>query len=351
MTRQFGLMAGAVISSMLLFTPMAPADAATKACGADVHRRLQAKVTKNTKAVAIDCDLTLKKGDVIAVPLSFTGSAGSGRVLDCNGATLDGTVPSAMTVLIRSKRQPDGSWEAPRDITIRNCTIKGGLHIRGLGRNGEAENVRQSSLTPGHTERAQAAAPRDIRIENVTFVAQGGIPLYAAPGVTGLVVENSTFTGKSGSVGIYLDAESARNQIRGNVFDIRTTVREVLAVDGSADNRIEGNRFENPIGGGIFLYRNCGEGGTIRHQAPQRNVIKDNTFRYSTTVGARPAIWLGSRQGNRFYCLYRTRGAFGSGLSPRDFAQNNVVTGNRLNGASLSLILDQDENNTVTDNR
>ncbi len=351
MTTPFGHVVSAIALWLTLLALPVPSQAQPKACGQDVYRLLHAPVTPTTAPQAIDCDLTLKTGDIIAVPLSFSGSAGSGRTLDCNGATLDGTIPSALTILIQSDLRHGGGWEAPRDITIRNCTIKGELHIRGLGQNGEAEYVRQSSLSPGHTQRAQVAAPRDIRIENSTFVARGGIPLYAAPGVTGLVVENSTFTGKTASVGIYLDAESARNRIIGNVFDIRTSSREVVAVDGSADNRIENNRFENPIGGGIFLYRNCGEGGTIRHQAPQRNAIAGNSFHYGNSVGARPAIWLGSRQGNRFYCLYRPRAGFGSGLSANDFAQNNIVTGNRIIGADLSLILDQDENNTVTNNR
>ncbi|WP_226951303.1 right-handed parallel beta-helix repeat-containing protein [Rhizobium terrae] len=300
--------------------------------------------------VEVTCDPAFEKGEVISMPIAFSGSAASGRILDCNGATLDGTVPSALTVLIQSIRRSDGSWDVPHDITIRNCTLKGELHIRGLGQNGEAEPVRQSSLTPGHTQRAQAAASSRVTLENITFVANGGIPLYAAPGVTDLTVTNSRFTGTTRSVAVYLDAESARNRIIGNVFDIRTSSREVLAVDGSAENRIENNRFENAIGGGIFLYRNCGEGGTIRHQAPQRNVIAGNIFHYRNVAGARPAIWLGSRQGNRLYCLYRPRASFGSGFSASDFARYNVVTGNRLPGGNPALILDQDENNTVLDN-
>jgi hypothetical protein len=325
--------------------------AAPRACAANVYQDLRAPALTTTAPVPITCDLTLAATDVITMPILFSGSASSGSRLDCHGATLDGTVPAALAVLIQSVRRPDGSWDRPVDITIRNCIIKGEINIRGLGRNGEAELVRQSSLAPGHTQRAQAAAPSRIRLENITFVAQGNIPLYAGPGVTELTVENSRFTGTSRSVGLYLDAESARNRISGNLFDLRTLWRELLAVDGSAENRIENNRFENPISGGIFLYRNCGEGGTIRHQAPQHNVIANNIFHYRDVAGARPAIWLGSRQGNRFYCFLRPRAAFGSGLSADDEARYNTVTGNRLVGGGPNLILDQDENNLVSGNQ
>jgi hypothetical protein len=338
---------------LLLWYMAAPAlaGAGSKACGTAVYEELRTPASAGTAPVSIDCDLSLATSDVISMPIVFSGSAASGSRLDCHGATLDGTIPAALAVLIESVRRPDGSWDRPMDITIRDCIVKGEINIRGLGRNGEAKLVRQSSLTPGHTARAQAAAPSRIRLENITFVAQRNIPLYAGPGVTELTVENSTFTGTSRSVGLYLDAESARNRIAGNRFDLRTLWREILAVDGSAANRIENNRFENPISGGIFLYRNCGEGGTIRHQAPQQNVIANNVFRYRNVAGARPAIWLGSRQGNRFYCLRRPRAPFGSGLSADDNAQYNTVTGNRLVGGGPNLILDQDENNIVSGNR
>ncbi|TDK35390.1 right-handed parallel beta-helix repeat-containing protein [Rhizobium deserti] len=338
---------------LLLWCLAAPAlaKAGPKACGREVYEELRAPASAGTAPVSIACDLTLAATDVISMPIVYSGSAASGSRLDCHGATLDGTVPAALAVLIESVRRHDGSWDRPVDITIRNCIIKGEINIRGLGRNGEAELVRQSSLTAGHTARAQAAAPSRIRLENITFVAQRNIPLYAGPGVTELTVEKSTFTGTSRSVGLYLDAESARNRILANLFDLRTLWREQLAVDGSAENRIEDNRFENPVSGGIFLYRNCGEGGTIRHQAPQHNIIANNIFHYRDVAGARPAIWLGSRQGNRFYCFSRPRAAFGSGLSADDEAQYNTVTGNGLLGGEPNLILDQDENNIVSGNR
>ncbi|SMF40029.1 Right handed beta helix region [Xaviernesmea oryzae] len=328
-----------------------PARAEAGACSADIYSALRKPAPEKAKPVEIACDLTLAKTDAITRPIAFSGSAASGATLDCNGGTLDGRTAKARTVWIRSVHRADGSWDAPRDIQIRNCVIEGDVRIEGLGSNGQAEEVRLSSLEAGHTAQAQAAAPSGITLDDITFVANGGIPLYTAPGVTEMTVENSRFTGSTNGTAIYLDAESARNRIIGNMFDIRTARREMIAVDGSADNRIEGNIFENPIKGGIFVYRNCGEGGTIRHQKPERNVITGNTFRYTNFWAARPAVWLGSRQATSTYCFSRPDRPFGSSLSPYDYAQYNIVTGNRLPGGRPGLIVDHDEHNTVSDNR
>ncbi|KGD86538.1 right-handed parallel beta-helix repeat-containing protein [Rhizobium sp. YS-1r] len=344
-------LAPAASAALWLLAGSAPAHAAAAACGAEIHAALDAPASTASKPVEIICNLKLAGTDVITMPIAFSGGAASDVTLDCDGATLDGTAAKARTLLIRSLRKQGGGWDVPRNIRIRNCIIKGDVRIQGLGRNGEAEGVRLSSLQTGHTERAQAAAPSGITFDNVTFVGNGTIPLYAAPGVTGMAVENSRFTGSASATAIYLDAESARNRIVGNTFDIRTTRREMIAVDGSAENRIEQNTFENPIKGGIFLYRNCGEGGTIRHQAPEHNVIARNTFRYVNFWAARPAVWLGSRQGSRSYCFSRSDRPFGSSLSALDHAQYNTVTGNRLPGGSPQLIVDHDEHNTVSDNR
>ncbi len=153
-----------------------------------------------------------------------------------------------------------------------------------MGMNGQGPAVRESSHSLGHTERAQAAAPRRISILGSTLTAYGRIPLYLGPGVTHVTLRDSQIRGTSSATGLYLDAESAENVIADNDFDIRTG-REIVAVDGSARNRITGNRFALHGEGGVRLYRNCGEGGTVRHQTPSDNVITGNTFR---GVGSSP---------------------------------------------------------------
>lgn len=327
-------------------------DARADACPANVMDALRAPAGKEAKPVNIRCDVSLNKGDRITQRIVFSGSRSSGVVFDCNGAMIDGSGTKARTVLIQSRKGDDGKWDVPTDITIRNCQIKGDLRIQGLGNNGQAKEVKASSNRDGHTQRAQAAAPTGILLDNLTFSGSVGVPLYLAPGVTNVTLQNSRFTGKASSTVVYLDAESAGNVIVGNTFSARPEWREVIAVDGSANNRIENNTFVNPLSGGVYLYRNCGEGGTFRHQSPQGNLVRGNTFQYQVPV-ARPAVWIGSRQGLSVfnsYCLVQPKMLLG-GLDHSDGANNNTVTDNRLIGGSPNLIVDEGARNRVSNNR
>ncbi|MDQ0318653.1 hypothetical protein QO002_000791 [Pararhizobium capsulatum DSM 1112] len=324
------------------------------ACLPRTYAALRQPATQQASSIELNCSLMLEKTDIISKRLLLSGEKASGITIDCAGATFDGsrgTVNSGRpTILIRSTRAKDGRWSVPQDITVKNCTVKGAIRVQGLGANGQAEDVRLSSLKAGHTQHAQASAPRNIDLSQLRFIADGKIPLYVAPGVTGLTVENSAFSGRSGGTAIYLDAESARNTIRANSFAVITKSREQIAVDGSAYNLISGNRFNDPVKGGIFLYRNCGEGGTIRHQSPQYNEISGNTFSYSKG-GAEPAIWLNSRNGARLYCLTAPSAPFGSGLISRDFAEFNRVAGNIVIGGDVSLIRNDEDTNVIEHNR
>lgn len=268
------------------------------------------------------------------------GADASGQVIDLAGGWFnDGKLTE---VLIRSLPGKDG-WSRPENITIRNGKLRGSIRIMGLGRNGEAEAVRVSSRREGHTERAQGAAPTNITIENLSIEAEYRIPLYLAPGVTGITVRDCTFRGRSVSSVVYLCAESAGNRIENNTFATRTG-REVIAVDGSANNRIAGNAFLHSPFGGVYLYRNCGEGGTVRHQTPRNNLIENNNFadcpRWGSTI-----IWLGSRGGRSTYCRQDAGYSFGSSADDRDFADGNTVRGNVFpTGCSRAVRNDGAEN-------
>ncbi len=72
-----------------------------------------------------------------------------------------------------------------------------------------------------------------------------------------------------------------------------------MAVDGSSWNTINNNRFASLRNGGIYLYRNCGEKGTIRITPPEHNTITNNSFYYKKYTGHKPAIYLGSRDYGR----------------------------------------------------
>lgn len=336
----------------LFLSPGAPFAKPTQ-CSAGVYSAVKAPATKKDASVELRCSLTLSPGDIISKRLVFSGAVASGTTLDCKGATLDGARGSINfgrpTILIRSTKNKSGSWSAPSDITVRNCVIKGALRLQGLGANGQAKEVQLSSRTADHTAYAQASAPSKVLLSDLTLIADGKIPLYIGPGVTGVTLEKSSLSGRSNGIAVYLDAESARNTLRGNRFAV-TGKREQIAIDGSAGNTITGNSFDNPVSGGIFVYRNCGEGGTIRHQKPQRNTISGNTFTYQTAFLAKPAVWLNSRGGAQRYCFRDPAHPFGSSLSSQDFAQFNTVTGNHLIGGGAFLIRNTDPSNTVEDN-
>ncbi len=273
----------------------------------------------------------------------LAGSAASGKVIDCAGGWFN---EGKLTELIIQSEKTTNGWDRPEGITIRNTRIRGAIRIMGLGRNGEAPTVRASSITLGHTERAQAAAPTNILISNVEIEADYRIPIYLAPGVTGVTVENSKFTGWSCSTALYLDCESGNNVIRSNLFAVRAS-REVLAVDGSANNLVEGNRFEQMSWGGIYLYRNCGEAGTVRHQTPRENVISNNYFAANALRRERYGIWLGQRNGQRSYCDQDAGYDFGSSVDDRDFADDNSVVGNVFVPAHARAIRDDGRNNLI----
>ena len=325
-----------------------------KACPASVYEQLRKPPGPKAGAVEISCDVTLDPKDIIARPIAFSGARASGVTFDCRGGTL-GTPDMAIshrrpTVMIRSLQAGDGSWSVPKAITVKNCTIIGNMRLAGLGLNGQAERVRRSSLKQGHTARAQAAAPTAIVLDNLDVVARGTLPLYLGPGVTGVTVSGSRFRGETTATALYLDAESAENRIVGNRFAVKTTRREQIAVDGSARNVISGNVFEDAINGGIFLYRNAGEGGTIRHQPPQHNRIEGNHFRYEAMVRPRPAIWLNQRNGRTTHRLSAPDLPLGSSLDPRDLARYNIVRDNRISGGWKGLIRNSDPTNEVVDN-
>ena len=226
------------------------------------------------------------------------------------------------------------------DVTIKRCKINGSIRTIGLGHNGEAPGVKASSITLGHTARAQAAAPKNTVLYAVTITGHGRIPLYLGPGTTRLTMSDSTIKGRSDSVALYLDAESGSNIFRNNTFALASSSREVIALDGSADNQLLSNTI-SASNGGIYLYRNCGEGGTVRHQPPRNNFLAGNTIDNTGGYG----IWLGSRNGGRFYCNDDAGFPFGSSKDDGDFADDNIVRDNTFT-SSARTIRDDGKNET-----
>jgi len=276
--------------------------------------------------------------------INLIGSADSGRVIDLKGGWLN---EGKLTELVIRSKETEQGWDVPEKITVRNGRIRGSIRIFGLGVNGEAPLVKESSHREGHTARAQAAAPKGIVLEDLQIEADHRIPLYLGPGTTGVTVRNCTFTGWSASTTVYLDAESGGNRIEGCTFEVKSG-REVMAIDGSATNTITGNRFLQTSFGGIYLYRNCGEGGTVRHQTPQGNLIAKNIFNLKDLKPGSYGVWIGSRQGRRRYCEDDAGFPFGSSIDNRDFADHNTLSGNIFESASDQAIRDDGSGNQVT---
>lgn len=283
--------------------------------------------TAQNPSVILNCSVQLPASAQISKQLIFEGESSSNVSLDCNGAAVNATYGNP-SILIRSTQKAN-LWSVPKNIQIQNCKISGALRIHGMASNGEGKLVRESSYTAGHTQRVQQAAPSQIKLDNLTLYAGDRNMMYFTPGVNHVTLSNSKFQGKSSALALYLDAESAHNVIENNTFDVQTNKREIIAVDGSAHNVIRNNQFINPLNGAVFLYRNCGEGGTIRHQTPSYNQIVDNQIQLNKHVKT-SVLWLGSRNGNRNYCGADAGYAFGSSQSDLDYAENNQVSANQV---------------------
>lgn len=327
----------------------------------------------------VTCSFTLPAGSVVYRPLRLYGDAADGVTIDCNGSSIGHTAFNGLSdtkddlmIEVRSKyfvpdpdpkacgehdpspftfvKNANGYYERerPEHITIKNCDIRGRVRIWGLASNDVCKSSRDDTGI-GHTVRARDAAPQDIVLDNVTINTEGFVPLFLSPGVTRVQVLNSKFEGTSNSSAIYMSDESCCNTIRNTKFLVNTE-REVIAVDGSSYNLFVNNWFTRLEDGGVFLYRNCGEKGTVRWRSPHHNQFINNFFNYNTSSSPNPAIYIGSRDGDpdgKFgYCGLDSAYDFGSGADDRDFARYNTVMQNQFRYRSVSDSID-DKNPTL----
>jgi hypothetical protein len=359
-------------------------------CSGEKIEEVLALASRSASSVSINCDLSLEPNQVVTKRLIFEGPEASGVTTDLNGAILNGGTGTynegrdmvevrARETVVRNQEGVLSTYQRPRNITVKNGRIIGSVRVWGMARNGEGDpeyetklvydctsyqpcrwvervveipgsnQFKKSSSMPGHTVRAQMNAPTQIAFDNLTIVGVSRNPLYFAPGVTQSTLMNSEMSGKSNAVAIYLDAESADNVIKNNYIHVATKNhifeqwdRPLIAVDGSRDNKIINNFFSNLSHGGIYFYRNCGEGGVIRHSAPSHNQIINNIFYYNKYKGDNPSVYLGSRdRGGWFqdtfgFCEDDAGYPFGSSVSDKDYARYNVVMQNQIYKRSLS---------------
>ncbi len=321
-----------------------------KPCSKEKLDSVRAKATKRRHWEHINCQLTLKKKWKITKTLIFEGAKANGVTLDCQGATLgDGSNKELIQVRSKeNKNNPMGTWERPQHVTIKNCHIIGAVRVWGMGRNGEATHVRTSSRTANHVTRIRNNAPKNITFDNITITGTGKNIFYVGPGTTYTKLLNSELKGKSTQVAIYLGMESAFNTIKNNTIHASTGNRVFeewdrpqINIDGSSHNTIINNYFSNLSHGGIYLYRNCGEGGTIRHSPPSHNTIINNIFYYNKYKGSNPSVYLGSRDRSDFiqdtfgFCQDDKGYPWGSSKNDKDFARHNVIMQNQIYKRSL----------------
>jgi parallel beta-helix repeat protein len=203
-------------------------------------------------------------------------------------------------------------------------------------------DIAANKLSPNHEENYRRT-PTRITLENVEVTGSGRVGIYFDDYVTHSTLSHSIVRDSYMS-GIYLEHSSRNNKIVGNQIinngheRFGKGKREGLAVDSSAYNLIEANRFESNGAGGVFLYKNCGEHfstgkSVIRWQHSDYNIIRNNTF-----VNEPVGIWLASRQS-------RDLSGFDCGDKPRegslkfypDYADNNVVVGNHFFGGKVMV--------------
>lgn len=276
-----------------------------------------------------ECELPEVRGNTTLSPHCVYKEAviitSSNTTLDCRGAVLEGDNERPFGILINSNGKPLS------DVTVRNCKVRhftrSGIRI--------TSDIAANKLSPNH-EKNYRRTPTRITLENVEVTGSGRVGIYFDDYVTHSTLSHSIVRDSYMS-GIYLEHSSRNNKVVDNqIIDngherFGKGKREGLAVDSSAYNLIEGNRFESNGAGGVFLYKNCGEHfstgkSVIRWQHSDYNVIRNNTF-----VNEPVGIWLASRQN-------RDLSGFDCGDKPRegslkfypDYADNNVVGQNQF---------------------
>lgn len=264
----------AAMAILVLFTCV-PVLHAAETCGTELPNEIKGKIV-------LPSNCSYKKS--IKINQSDTS-------LDCQNSTFVGNENEKIGLTI------DSEGRATSNITIKNCNFinysRSGVRITWSEVDADKGNNHQEIY-----ERT----PAGIHLENITVRKSGGVGIYLDDYVSDITIINSRVF-DSGGVGIYLEHSSRNikllgNEIGGNGFgsEKRRSNREGVAIDSSANNLIENNTFRNNAGGGIFLYKNCGENfgsgrQVIRWQHSDHNIIRNNFFSDEKT-----GVWLASRQ-------------------------------------------------------
>lgn len=247
-------------------------------------------------------------------------------------------------------------WSIPHHVSIENCYVEGNIRIMGADESRACDSTLDSRCSPDPSqvliERRQATAPHHIFMFSLDVTARIGAhesnEIEFDKGVTYSTLTGSVLHGSLGkNTAIYLAPESAHNSIVSNYIHVASENREQIAIDGSANNYIADNDFSELDHGGVYIFRNCGEGGTVRIQKPWNNAIVNNRFYYERFDGsgykainvASRTAWMAPnpRLGQSGY-LYNTSSycdkdssiRYGSGIDDFDNAAFTTVAQNQI---------------------
>lgn len=273
----------------------------------------------------------------------------SNVTLDCNGATLDGGLTLDAGIAI-------GARARISNVVVRNCVIsnfkKVGIVIASQTNSREKEQISEIS------ERYMKA-PSGITIVNCKIHDIGNSGIYVADYVENISIIDSTIM-KNRGTSIYLDFSSRNNIIRGNKIiengfasDRKwrkwPRVREGIAVDSSAGNLIEGNIISGNAAGGIFLYKNCGEGWLVDHKTPIHWQSSDHNQIANNIISDMPiGVWVAQRQSVDLAFARCHDPYYFEGKIVLDEAKHNVISGNELKNLDLGVRVEDDDNAVIS---
>lgn len=271
-------------SAPLILTCLSAATPALAQVGALTPKNPKAQICQLPGDIA--GTVTLSDRCVYSSPVKIQRSD---TVLDCQGAVFTGFSDRAITIA-----------SGLQNVVVRNCRFErtGGILIQGPDLSSPSED----------RDAARSRSSQNIVLQNLTITGSTMTGVFFDHFVVGATLEASLIE-RTTTAGVYLEFGSQRNIIRGNIIRdnghetsgglprLALTRREGLAVDASAFNLIENNRFSGNAVGGIFLYKNCQEFHSSepdqlpRSQHAHSNVISNNVFQ-DMPLG----IWIAARQ-------------------------------------------------------
>jgi len=279
--------------------------------------------------------------------------------LDCQGALISAP-DRRLGIYIHADTDTSLS-----NIIVRNCHVEGflnNIHIeregfRDLAFGEEYENGFSNILIENSSSRNSRGVGifvngfvEGVTLRNLHVEGAGSSGIYLEAGTKNCVVEDSTIIdngfGENGPSGQF-------REVGGLSFYFWGTGREGLSIDGSRFNTVRNNEFSGNAGGGIYLYKNCGEFQFsrperyfVRHYGADGNLIENNTF-----TGGRNGVWIGSRMGENIAVMECSDPQYLPGYA-YDVADDNTVRNNTFTDVTFGVRIEDDdavvEDNTFT---